>query len=94
MKGLNSFIVLLLFLVYTGGVTASCNCGLVWSEKFTYSKPDALIYFQNVGYTGDLIPLKGCLYANFPSSSEYVFYTAGIRISVDTLNRQNWRCSR
>jgi RHS repeat-associated protein len=86
MKGLKPCIVLLLFLVYTGGVTASCMCGLVWSEKFTYSEPDALNYFHNVGYTGELIPLKGCLDTNFPFSSEYVLYRAGMRPSNGSIN--------
>ena len=86
MKGLKSFIVFLLFLVYTGGVNASCMCGLIWSEKFTYTDVDALNYFQDIGYTGKLIPLKGCLYTNFPSRAEHVYYLAGIRGSNALLN--------
>jgi RHS repeat-associated protein len=86
MKGLKPCIVLLLFLVYTGGVTASCMCGLIWSEKFTYTQADALNYFQNIGYTGKLNPRKGCLYTNFPSSSQYVFYVAGMRPSKASIN--------
>jgi RHS repeat-associated protein len=86
MKGLKPCIVLLLFLVHTGSVHASCMCGLVWSEKFTYTEADALNYFQNIGYTGKLIPLKGCLDTNFPSSAEHVLYIAGIRSSNALVN--------